>query len=161
MAPHPKTHRFPERNTAGHVTACVASRAKLPRAGPHRALRFLFTPNTLTRRQARKVASPCNLFVYLSQLVPTSHRGGGVRAKNVLCIATLACPPRPRLPSGEPNPQLPRAINALVEPLFLSSDSSHPATRPPPRPPVPLHCHTSSSCPFFGPEPQTPRDPCS
>lgn len=45
---------------------------------------------------------------------------------------SLVCPPRPRLPSGEPDPQLPRAINALVGPLFLSSDSFHPATKPPP-----------------------------
>lgn len=159
--PHPKTHRFPERNTAGHVTACVASRAKLPRAGaPPSSPIFVYPKHADATPSAQGRVALQSLCLPFTTCADVASRGG-VRAKNALCIATLVCPPRPRLPSGEPDPQLPRAINALVEPLFLSSDSSHPATRPPPRPPVPLHCHASSSCPFFGAEPQTPRDPCS
>lgn len=131
MAPPSKTHRFPERNTAGHVTACVASRAKLPRAGaPPSSPIFVYPKHADATPSAQGRVALQSLCLPFTTCADVASRG--VRAKNALCIATLVCPPRPRLPSGEPDPQLPRAINALVEPLFLSSDSSHPATRPPP-----------------------------
>lgn len=62
-----------------------------------------------------------------------ASRGGGKRQKCTLHRDThLSARPGPGSRPENQTPQLPRAINALVGPLFLSSDSFHPATKPPP-----------------------------
>lgn len=78
MAPPSKNPPIPraEYRRPRDRVCCIQGEAT-PRRGPTELSDFCLPQTRWTRRQARKVASPCNLFVYLSQLVPTSHRGGG------------------------------------------------------------------------------------
>jgi hypothetical protein len=142
MAPQPKTPRFPEQNAAGHVTACVASRAKLPRAGaPPSSPIFVYpkhadaTPSPQGRVALQSLCLPFPTAACV--FAPTSHRGGKSKKCTFRRDASLPAPAPAPIRAAK-SPQLPRAINAVVGPLFWLLSSCFQA--PPPSCAVALPC---------------------
>lgn len=93
MAPIAKP-TVPGANTAGHVTACVASRAKLPRAGaPPCSPIFVYPKHADAMPSAQGRVALQSLCLPFTTCADVASRG--VRDKNALCIATLTCLPAP------------------------------------------------------------------